>query len=127
MSRPRKSAKLHAITGAFEHDPKRRRRDLEASGTIGPWREGSTDPAAIWGELVAQCPAGILTAADRAGLEYAAQLMADLRRDPSGFSASKGALLVSILGKLGCLPASRLQMSVAEPKDSDDPAEKYFR
>ena len=97
MPRPRKSAKLLAIAGSFARNPKRTRRDVEAAGAIGPWVERSTDPAEVWAELVAECPAGIRTAADRKGMEYAVRLMVDLRSDPAGFSASKGSLLVSIL------------------------------
>jgi hypothetical protein len=127
MPRPRKSAKLLAIAGAFAKNPKRARKDVEAAGAIGPWVERSTDPAAIWAELVAECPAGILTAADRKGMEYAVRLMVDLRSDSAAFSASKGSLLVSILAKLGCFPASRLQMSMPDSKEKDDPGEKFFR
>jgi len=125
MPRPRKSAKLLSISGSFERNPKRRRKDVIATGEVGPWREWSTDPATVWSELVAGCPAG--AAADRAALEYTVHLLVEMRRDPAAFSASKGATLVSLLSKLGCTPASRLQMSAHDPKTSDDPAEKYFR
>jgi hypothetical protein len=127
MPRPRKSAKLLAIAGAFAKNPKRRRRDVEATGAIGPWAERSTDPRVVWDELVTGCPAGILTAADRQALEYAVRLVVEMRLEPLAFSASKGSLLVNLLGKLGCLPASRLQMSAPDPKDKNDPAEAYFR
>ena len=124
MSRPRKSAKLHALSGAYAHDPKRRRKDVEARGAIGPWCEWSTDPATVWGSLVEHCPAG--AAADRPALEYATHLICEMRSDPAGFPASKGALLVGLLAKLGCLPASRLAMSLPDGKDNDDPAERFF-
>ena len=127
MPRPRKSAKLLTIAGAFAKNPKRTRRDVEAAGSIGPWAERSTDPRVVWDELVAGCPPGILTAADRQALEYAARLVAEMRLEPMAFSASKGSLLVNLLGKLGCLPASRLQMSMPDSKEKDDPGEKFFR
>jgi len=76
---------------------------------------------------VAGAPQGILTAADRQALEYAVRLLVDMRRDPTAFPASNGTLLVNLLGKLGCPPASRLQMATADPKDEHDPAEKYFK
>ena len=76
---------------------------------------------------MAGAPQGILTAADRQALEYAVRLLVDMRRDPTAFPASKGTLLVGLLGKLGCLPASRLQMAAPDTKDDDDPAEKYFK
>ena len=127
MPRPRKSADLHAMSGAYDRNPSRRRRDVKATGAIGPWNERSAEPAEVWDELVRGCPAGILTAADRQALEYAVRLLVDMRRDPTLFPASKGSLLVNILGKLGCLPASRLQMNTPEPKVKNDPSEKYFR
>jgi hypothetical protein len=126
MPYPRKSAQLHALSGAYTHNPKRRRRDLKASGVIGPWQERSSDPRQVWDELVAGAPQGVLTTADRQALEYAVRLIVDMRTDPMGFPASKGTLLVNLLGKLGCLPASRLQMATSAPKDENDPAEKYF-
>jgi hypothetical protein len=127
MPRPRKSARLLAISGAFAKNPKRARKDVEAAGAIGPWVERSTDPRAVWDELVAGCPAGILTGADRQALEYAVNLVVEMRLEPMAFSASKGGTLVNLLGKLGCLPASRLQMSMPDSKEKDDPGEKFFR
>ncbi len=127
MPRPRKAANTHEISGAYAHNPQRRRRDVKATGSVGAWVERSSEPAEVWEELVRGCPAGILTAADRQGLELAVRLLVALRRDPAGFPASKGSLLVNILGKLGCLPASRLQMNTPDPKDKDDKSEKYFR
>lgn len=127
MPRLRKSANLHAISGAYEHNRKRRRRDVKATGAIGAWTERSAEPAEVWDELVAGCADGILTAADRQALEYGVRLLVEMRRDPAAFPASKGSLLVSILGKLGCTPASRLQMDAPEPRDRNDPSEKYFK
>jgi hypothetical protein len=128
MPRVRKSAAIMEISGAYSKNPKRRRRDVEAAGAIGPWGDlHSTTPSEVWGELVASVPPGLLTRADRWSLEYAVRLMVELRRDPANFPASRGSLLVNLLGKLGCLPASRHQMNAPEPKDKDDPAEKYFR
>jgi len=100
---------------------------VKASGAVGPWQERSSEPQQVWDELVTGAPKGILSAADRQALEYAVRLLVDMRRDPTGFPASKGALLVNLLGKLGCLPASRLQMAAPEAKDDDDPAERYFK
>ena len=76
--------------GAYAHNPKRRRRDVKATGAIGPWQERSCDPREVWDELVAGAPQGILTAADRQALEYAVRLLVDMRRDPTAFPASKG-------------------------------------
>jgi hypothetical protein len=126
MPYPRKSAQLHALSGAYTHNPKRRRRDLKASGVIGLWQDRSCDPREIWDELVAGAPAGMLTAADRPAVEYAVRLLADMRKDPTAFPASKGTLLVNLLAKLGCVPASRLQMAMPDVKDDHDPGEKYF-
>lgn len=125
MPRPRKSATLHSLSGAYAHDPKRRRKDVEATGKPGRWQNWPTDPATVWSDLVKHCPAG--AAADRPALEYAVHLICEMRADPAGFSASKGTILVGLLAKLGCLPASRLAMAVPDPKDAHDPAEKYFR
>ena len=101
MPQPRKSADLHAISGSYTRNPKRRRRDVKATGAVGPWRERSSDPCEVWNELVAGAPQGILTAADRQALEYAVRLVVDMRRDPTAFPASKGTLLVNLLGSSG--------------------------
>jgi len=126
MPAPRKSAKLLSITGSFERNPKRRRKDVEAGGEIGPWRKRSTDPRTVWRELVSGIPAGILTRADRQGLELAVHLLIEMRTTPTDFPAAKCSLLLNLLGKLGCLPASRLGMA-PDSKENDDPSEKYFR
>ena len=114
-----------AISGSFERNPKRRKRDVEAAGAIGPWREWSTDPATVWNELVADCPAG--AAADRAAIELTVYLLCELRKNPAAFSASKGATLVRLLAKLGCTPAAGCRWRCLTRRDNNDPAEKYFR
>jgi hypothetical protein len=117
MPTPRKSAKLLTIGGAYEANPKRSRRDIEAKGDIGRWAAAPrTDPAAVWAELVAQAPPGLLTSADRAAMEVAVRLVVELRTDPNKFSAARGSLLISLLGKLGCLPAARVSMALPPPK-----------
>lgn len=126
MAPPRKSAKHHELTGAYANHPKRRRKDVEATGAIGPWRQWSTDPATVWNELVACCAPGTLTAADRPALETTVGLLVAMRKSPATFSAASRATLVNLLAKFGFTPASRLSMAVPDPKDSNDPAERYF-
>ena len=125
MPAPRKSAALAAISGAYAKNPKRARKDLQAAGAIGPYVERSTEPREVWDELVAVCPS--LTAADRAAVECAVDLLVEKRRDPTAFPPSKVNALISLLGKLGCTPASRLSMALPEVKDPHDKAEAYFR
>lgn len=126
MPRQRKSPDALALKGAYDHNPKRTRKDVTGAGVIGPWRDHSSDPAAIWAELVAEVPPGLLCAADRKSLELAVALIAAMRRDPASFPTGKASLLVSILVKLGCMPAARVAMELPTPKGDHDPQEKYF-
>ncbi len=116
MARPRKSAQLLAMSGAFRKNPNRKRQPVTASGDIGAWSDGATDPATIWAELVANAPDDVLTAADRPALELVVRLIAQARSDPAGFSAGKGTLLVATLGKLGMTAHGRAQLNAPTPK-----------
>lgn len=82
--RPRTSAKILQLRGAFIKDPQRAREDLPGVGEFDP------DPPpgltgreiAAWKDLVAALPKIVLTGTDRAGVMQMARLWAALLETP---------------------------------------------
>src|SRR5438034_975986 len=102
MPTPRKPAATLAARGTFKHDPKRTRVDVLATGEIGAWRVGSTDPAKVWAELIDGAPHGVLKMADRFALEAATLLLVRMRSAPAKITPAQVTALFNALGKLGC-------------------------
>jgi hypothetical protein len=121
MPRPRKSAAALALSGAFVKHPERARPDVVAAGEIGRWRAGSSDPAAVWRELAQIAPRGVLTAADRPGLQLLALLIAGVRADPSKLTAAKATAIVTLLGRFGMTPQSRAQIPAPPAEEESNP------
>ena len=116
MPRPRKPAAMLRLTGS-----RRKRRDEALAGPVGPWRTGSTDPAAIWDELLACAPPGLLTASDRPALELATLMIGTMRADPATLTASRCAAISNLLSRLGMTPSGRGQLAVPEPEPEPNP------
>lgn len=84
MARPRTSAKVLELRGAFIKDPQRQREDAEGAG---PW---SDDPPshltgqeiAAWREVVAALPKVAMSATERLGIAQMARLWATLKATP---------------------------------------------
>jgi hypothetical protein len=115
MARPRKAAAVLELAGSFKKDPARRRSNPTARGSIGAWRDGSSDPAQIWSELVHIAPEGVLTSADRPALQAAAFLIARMRANPGAVTPAAVTCLVGTLSKLGMSPAGRVALEIAPP------------
>jgi phage terminase small subunit len=143
MARPRKPTKLLEISGAFKHDPNRRRpNEPQENRPLGdPPERMPVEALAFWRELVEQVPAGVLTAADRWCVELASRLMCkaasgrevpailelaktfDLGSDQvkalisrETISSAEWAVLRGLLGAMGMNPADRSKLSVAVEK-----------
>lgn len=92
---------------------------------IGPWREGPTEPAKVWTELVRAAPPGVLTRADRHALELATRMIVTMRT--TGTTAALAAQLANVLGRLGLTPTARRTLSAPpEPPDVPDPRYAEF-
>ncbi|MBK7728032.1 MAG: hypothetical protein IPJ33_05915 [Gammaproteobacteria bacterium] len=70
------------------------------------------DELDAWKEIAAGAPDGVLTAADRISVELAACLLAEFRRDRTGFRVSKLTTLQKLLASFGLTPAGRLGLAL---------------
>lgn len=111
MARPRTPTNVLDARGSFKKHPERKRQDAEASGPL----EASPDHINgevlnAWNEIVESAPLDVLTNSDRISLEIAANLLAQFRSDPIGFTAAKLVRLEALLGKFGMTPADRAKV-----------------
>lgn len=131
MSRPRTPTNLLELSGAFDKNPQRRRRDPKSSGPVGAAPVSLNEvERAIWNELRRQAPDKVLTAADRCLLEIVCRLMARFRlagttipgTDRIFLPLSNGELnaLMQGIAKLGFTPVDRAKISVGSGKEQED-------
>lgn len=124
MGRPRKPTAMHELNGSYDQHPERRAaRALEPKpqGLFGgPPRcftvEGGcseytgTRLTAIWNEIVAEVPPGVLTIADRKHVELACRLLYRIRKDQA--KCVDYSCLDALLGKMGMNPADRSKVNI---------------
>lgn len=81
MARPRQSAKILELNGAFKHNPNRAREDLEGAGPFDdqPPAHLPQELVPSWREIVSQINPIILTASDRSAIELMARLLLQVR------------------------------------------------
>lgn len=120
MARPRKPTAALELSGAFEHDPKRKQARANEPVPTGPL--GDPPPyfdevhANQWQLMAAQ--AHWLTSADAFMFEVAVKYMV---RFMIGTTDSKAdSLLINVLNKLGFGPAERSKISAPGAKKADD-------
>jgi phage terminase small subunit len=122
MARPRLPTEVLTLRGAFTKDPQRKRPpEAKAAPLQGAPAYLASDEAALWRELVANAPRGVLTTADGPTLEMVSRLMAKFRRD--WLTGAEFSILKSCLTELGWTPASRSK--VLAPEGSDKPAGEF--
>lgn len=134
MGRPRKPTNVLELTGAFrknpgraaarEHEPKPADALVSPPASFNPETSTGARMLAIWHELVAQVPEGVLTTADAFHVELTCRLMFQVRIGCG--KAGDYAQLNSLLGKMGLNPSDRSKISVvSEPKA--DAFESFMR
>lgn len=127
MPRPRKPTRLHELSGAFAHDPKRkqaRANEPQPAGDLGPApKHLAVGEKRIWRELAAMAPAGVLFDSDRWAVEIACHLMAKLRS--GDIKPQESSILLSTLSRLGLTPADRSKIQAA-PRQPADPFETFM-
>jgi hypothetical protein len=126
MAANRKPTKQLEDSGAFEHDPQRRRaREHEPvpDGPLGdPPEYFSEAQRGIWQELAEQVPHGVLTVADRILVEITAKLIARMRDPEDQLKASETNQIISCLSRMGLTPADRSRVAVPKPaEETPDP------
>lgn len=122
MSRPRKSAELLELNGAFLSHADRRRVDPKPAGVFvdRPPSYLTAPERAVWRELIANMAPGVLQNLDRPVLEIVSRLLAKFRAD--WLSTAELTRLTHALGLLGASPADRTKISVpvVKPTESFD-------
>ncbi len=125
MARPRKPVKVLELTGSFKKNPGRRRSEPEPRGPLGdPPAYFSEELAAVWTELAAVVPAGILTAADAPLLEITSRLLHEFRTNPD-FKVGRLSCLTGCLAKLGMNPADRARVMPPAGKKEPTPWDNF--
>ena len=136
MGRSRKTSAAHEMSGSFDKHPERKaERALEPKPKAplgGPpacftMAGGASDYTgsrliAIWDEIVAEAPPGVLTNADRKHVELACRLLLRIRKDQA--KSGDYSRLDVLLGKMGMNPADRSKVNVTpggvSPNDSPE-------
>lgn len=116
------------MKGALRKNPDRaraRENEPQPEGNIGPppadfLKPGMDGPLhlAIWNELIAQTPVGVLTSADRFHVESTVRLFARDRRGVA--KTAEKALLNKMLGQMGLNPADRSRVAASKRKPGSD-------
>jgi len=130
MARPRKPSKILERSGAFRHNPQRRRRDARGVGTLPPEApmhlELTRHEALAWKELVAVIPPGVVTDSERFVVEMAARIVGRVRKTGEYSPALLGQLRL-YLGSLGLTPSDRARLAVPEEDPGADGFEEFSR
>lgn len=101
---------LSVNPGRFEA----RRKAPKTIGVLGkPPKHFGPRVAAIWTEIVVAIPEGVAGSADRMVVEMATRLMDQFRTDPD-MQASRIAILMQLLSRLGLDPQARTKLQVEQ-------------
>jgi phage terminase small subunit len=111
-------------SGAFDHDPKRRRKDLQSNHPIGnppDWlSEGEAD---IWRDIVLKAPEGLFTEPDGFMLSLFCQLMN--RAKEGTIAAIERGQLIRLMASMGLTPADRSRISALPDKEKENPFAEF--
>jgi hypothetical protein len=119
----RKPTAVLEASGAFQHDPKRRRDHEPDTGRgVGPPPDWLTEgERQAWDQLVADTAAGVWQSSDKAFLEQLARMLAKSREGPEVFGTKSMTLFVSMLARAGMTPADRSKVYVKPDGKEEKP------
>lgn len=125
MARPRTATNIMELRGAYKKHPERRadrENEPRPLAEIGlPPETLADDERAVWEDMVARMPYGVIGDCDRDHLEVASRLMAYTRRVPvEEWEAAKIARLDAMLGKMGMNPADRSKVKAERKPPKND-------
>lgn len=113
---------LAVNAGRFEA----RKKAPKATGQIGkPPKYFKPRLAEIWSEISSAIPFGVAGSADRMVIEMASRLLDQFRTDPE-MQASRIAILMQLLSRLGLDPQARTKLQVEMPKQQKPDDEWSF-
>jgi phage terminase small subunit len=140
MSAHRKATAVLEASGAFIHDPQRRRdRDNEptADPVIGNAPEHLTEAQqGIWQEIMSEIPPLVATKADRQVIEIVVRMVEKMRHNhksdcesgcPGQITSGDYGTLSRCLSQLGMTPADRSKIRVEKPAKTDEWEEDFGR
>ncbi len=120
MSRPRTPSNVLELKGAFDKNPQRRREEPKVEPGLGDPPDHFEDSRrAVWLEIEAMAPAGVLSRSDRLAAEMLADLLARFRAGGKFTSADRRDML-AILSRFGMTAADRSRVAAPPPKDQTD-------
>lgn len=126
MPRPRLSYEQAKLNGSVAINKGRfasRKNAPTTTGSLGtPPKHLDEAAKKVWREIVKSIPAGVAGASDRITVEMASTLLAQFRAAPATMQASRVALLLNLLGRLGLDPQARtkLQIETTPPTEKKD-------
>jgi hypothetical protein len=127
MARLRTPTEQLRAKGAFAKDPQRSRNDPPTAGPIGSWPAHlKLNERAVWDEIVTLAPEGVLTSADRLGVEQLARMIAKARLDEE-INLKQDARIGWWLARFGMTSVDRAKFSVPEAEAPEDPADKHLQ
>lgn len=120
MGRTPKPSALHELNGSFEKHPERRakrKNEPKPQGLLGdppasfnPELSVGRELVAIWHEVVAQAPPGVLTVSDRMHVEILCRLLYKIRHNLA--KSGDFARAESLLGRMGMNPSDRSKVNL---------------
>jgi hypothetical protein len=118
MPAHRKLSNVLDLSGAFKHNPARRRVDPPTHKPIGrPPKLGPITFEQAWKYIVKCAPRNILADdRDRLWIEVAAHLLVQFRADPAAMHPAKLSRLTAMLASLGMSPADASRVAAAPVK-----------
>jgi phage terminase small subunit len=128
MSRPRKPSAVLEASGAYVHDPQRRRPQAPmCKAPLGhaPLHLGEQERA-IWAEIASTLPEGLAGDADTVAFEVLVCLFSQFRHNRGTMLGSLVAQLTSLFSKFGLDPASRARLH-APAANELDPLESFLK
>lgn len=121
MPRPRLSYDTAQVKGAVKTNRGRFETRKSAPATTGqvgsPPKRFNSDQKIAWKEITEAIPKGIAGMSDRMAVEMASVLLAQFRSNPLDMQASRIAILMQLLSRLGLDPQARTRLN-AEPVDT---------
>lgn len=130
MPRPRLSLDQARLKGALAVNKGRfadRQKSPATQGTLGnPPKHLDDATKKVWRELAKAIPAGVAGSSDRMTVEIASCLLTQFRAAPVTMQASRIALLMQLLSRLGLDPQARTRMQVPTAPETPDDEWSYL-